>query len=459
MDIANDNRVFQPEGQPVVDKNSFNESGRPLIKVIGVGGGGNNAVNHMYAQNIEGVSFVVMNTDRQALNNSSVPDKLLLGPTVTRGLGAGDVPEKACKAAEESADDIANLFDEDTKMVFITAGMGGGTGTGASPVVARIAKEKEKLTVGIVTIPFMFEGEEKILKALEGTKEMSNYVDAMLIINNERLTEIYDDLDLDNAFDKADDTLTIAARSIAEMITYHGKTNLDFEDVNTTLREGKTAIISTGYGEGENRVTKAIQDALNSPLLKNRDIVSSKRFLFNLYYSQEAEHKVKMGEMSEITKFMTNFSKNVKVIWGRAVDNTLGDKVKITILAAGFDISLGGDVGMISFDDKKTKAGAGQNPVKTGVEDLKVRMEEEYGAEKIAERDRDIARSRYILLDAGQLDDDVLINFIEKHPTFRRGNDQTLREEWRALTSTNAEKANEQPAAGIQNGKKVIRFD
>ncbi|MBR5102737.1 MAG: cell division FtsZ family protein, partial [Muribaculaceae bacterium] len=221
-----------------------------IIKVVGVGGGGCNAINHMYAQNISGVSFAVVNTDRQALNNSPVPMRLLIGPTTTKGLGAGNVPEVAQAAAEESEKEISQLLDDDTQMVFITAGMGGGTGTGAAPVVARIAREKGLLTIGIVTIPFLFEGQPKILKALKGADEMRKYVDALLVINNERLTDIYPDMDFLNAFGKADDTLTIAARSISELITTPGRINLDFNDVKTTLHKGGVAVISSGYGEG-----------------------------------------------------------------------------------------------------------------------------------------------------------------------------------------------------------------
>ena len=251
------------------DSQNVASHGDVIIKVIGVGGGGNNAVNHMYEQGIEKVSFLVCNTDWQALKNSPVPNRLLIGPKTTEGLGAGNNPELAREAAEESADDIAREFDDDTKMVFITAGMGGGTGTGAAPVVARIARDRGLLTIGIVTIPFLFEGEKKIMKALDGAEEMSKYVDALLVVNNEQLTEIYADLDWMNAFGKADDTLSNAARSISELITGHGYMNLDFKDVNTTLRNGGAAIISTGYGEGEHRVSRAIEDALNSPLLKS----------------------------------------------------------------------------------------------------------------------------------------------------------------------------------------------
>ena len=234
-----------------------------IIKAVGVGGGGNNAVSHMFKEGIKNVSFVNINSDEQALRHSDVPNTLRIGD----GLGAGNKPEKAKVFAEDATEEISRLFDDDTKMVFVTAGMGGGTGTGAAPVVARVAKERGLLTIGIVTIPFLFEGQVKIKKAIAGADEMAKYVDALLVINNERLTEIYGDLDFMNAFGKADDTLSVAARSISEIITRQGIINLDFNDVDTTLRDGGAAIISTGFGEGEGRVTAAIQDALNSPLL------------------------------------------------------------------------------------------------------------------------------------------------------------------------------------------------
>lgn len=466
-DIAKNSTVFPTDERQV---SSFNENGSPIIKVVGVGGGGNNAVNYMYSQNIPGVSFVVTNTDKQALDNSPVPDQVLLGPDTTRGLGAGNKPEKARAAAEESADELRSLFDEDTKMVFVTAGMGGGTGTGAAPVVARIAREQGMLTVGIVTIPFLFEGEKKILKALEGADEMSKVVDAILVINNERLTEIYSDLEFDNAFDKADETLTDAARSISELINFKGKINLDFEDVNTTLKDGGTAIISTGYGEGEKRVTKAIEDALNSPLLKNRDVQTSKRFLFNLYYSKEATNKFKMGEANEITEFMNNFAKDVDTIWGTSVDNSLGDKVKITILASGFDISLSSETGKkIKPRNKIIEAITPKPKTEPQGTDSERRIADEYGAEKMAERNRAKASANYILLNAQQMDNDTLINFIEKNPTYRRGSDSHLREEWRTLaeSQSQAETAAAKPAAQFEvspakddSGEaRVIEFD
>ncbi len=394
-----------------------------IIKVIGVGGGGDNAVNHMYEQGIRKVSFVVCNTDKQALNNSVVPNRLLIGPNITKGLGAGNTPELARQAAEESADEIARLFDDETKMVFITAGMGGGTGTGAGPVVARIAQERGLLTIGIVTIPFFFEGEKKIFKALDGAEEMSKYVDALLVVNNEQLTEIYPDLDWMNAFGKADDTLSNAARSISELITCDGYMNLDFNDVNTTLRNGGAAIISTGFGEGEHRVTKAIEDALNSPLLKNKDIFGSKRLLFNLYFSREADQKFVMGEAKELTSFISNIDKGVDVIYGIGFDETLGNKIKITILAAGFELSIKGD----KKNGTAKPASSGRNPFRrpeTTEEEPETTAEETlknvYGEDKVKTIERDRASLRYIILQPDQFDDDSIIETFEHSPAYNR---------------------------------------
>lgn len=413
-------------GRPV-ENTAFTKNGKNIIKVIGVGGGGGNAVENMYKQGITGVSFVAANTDSQALATISVPEKLQLGP----GFGAGGKPEVGRKFAEDTSEGIAALFDEETQMVFITAGMGGGTGTGAGPVVARIAREKGKLTIGIVTIPFMFEGQKKIGQALAGADEMSKYVDALLLINNQRLPEIYSDLTFDNAFAKADDTLTMAAKSISDMINIKGKINIDFEDVKSTLKDGGTAIISSGFGGGEHRVRKAIEAALNSPLLKNREIQTSKRFLFNIYYSNEnTENPFQMGEMDEMEAFMAKFAPDVDVIWGCGVDNTLGDQVKITILAAGFDATVGKEKVKFPKPDKKPKdSDLGGND-----DSVRRRMEEEYGADKVAEQERQRALAHYIVLEDGQFDNDDLINFIEKNPTFRRGNDIKLREEWERLT-------------------------
>ena len=318
-----------------------------IIKVIGVGGGGGNAVNHMYKEGIHDVAFVVCNTDSKALEQSPVPVKLQLGH---EGLGAGNRPQKAREATEESLAEVQNMLNDGTKMVFITAGMGGGTGTGAAPLIAKVAKDMDILTVGIVTIPFRWEGDKKIDQALDGVEEISKNVDALLVINNERLSEIYSELSLDDAFDRADDTLSIAAKSIAEIITMRGKVNLDFNDVKTVLKDGGVAIMSTGYGEGENRVTSAIQNAQHSPLLNNNDIFKSKKVLLNIAYS--SKKKLMMNEMAEVQEFMNRFNRDFETKFGIAIDESLEDKVKITLLATGFGVQ---DIHVKEMDERMSK--------------------------------------------------------------------------------------------------------
>jgi len=303
-----------------------------ILKVVGVGGGGGNAVTQMYNEGIRNVSFVLCNTDKMAMMHSPIPYKVQLGP----GLGAGGRPGVARKYAEESLDAIRNMLSDETEMVFITAGMGGGTGTGASSTVARVARELDILTVGIVTIPFMFEGRFKILQALKGVEEIQNNVDALLVINNERLRDIYSDLSLPEAFKKADDTLTVAVRSISEIITIPGYINLDFADVKTILKDGGVAIMSSGVGKGDNRVSQAIETALNSPLLNNNDIFKAKKILLNISFGSLQPMMAK--ELDDIHNFMAKFSPDIELIWGTALDESLEDQIKITILASGFGI-------------------------------------------------------------------------------------------------------------------------
>ena len=323
-------KTINDEFMQLVDISSESQNNQPcyIIKAVGVGGGGINAVNLMY-QNIDGVNFVVLDSDRQQLIESPVPNRMLLIPNTThRG------------AAEESETEGAALFDDDTKMAIIIAGLGGGMGTCAAPVVARIAREKEiALTVGVVTIPFQFEGTNKILKALDGIEEMRKHVDALFIIDNQCLTEIYNDLDQSNAFAKSDETLSTAARSLCDLITVKNKICLDFNDVNYTLRKGGNAFIVSGFGWGESRVTKALQNALESPLLKGCDVFSSQKILMNFYYNSDSEFPLLMEEMIEIQEFMKNFDEEVDVIWGIAYDNTLEDQIKVTVLASGFNVS------------------------------------------------------------------------------------------------------------------------
>lgn len=393
-----------------------------LLLVIGVGGGGGNAVNHMYSQHVDDIQFVVANTDMQALEMSPVPTKLLLGPQTTGGGGAGGKPQVAREAAEESIADIEELLTPTPNMVFITAGMGGGTGTGASPVVARVAKERGILTVGIVTIPFFFEGVPKIRMALRGAEELGKYVDALLVINNERLAEIYPDMEFGLAFAKADDILTVAARSISEIITTPIMINLDMRDVDTTLRDGVTALISVGYGEGEHRMTKAIQNALRSPLMRDFDVYTSKRVLFAFYFSRNIDPPYTAGESNEITQFIRDMNLEVEVIWGYGYDDTLGNQVKFTILASGFDITVnnGSAPGKRPAEPQVIK---GKQEVISPQSDPSIdeRVIANYGSEKLADLQRKKETENYIILEAEQLDSDEAIEMIERTPAFNRG--------------------------------------
>ena len=383
-----------------------------IIKVIGVGGGGGNAVNHMYKEGIHDVTFVVCNTDKQILNESPVLHKLQLG---SEGLGAGNKPDRGRAAAEESMEDIKEMLSDGCRMAFITAGMGGGTGTGAAPVIAKTAKDMGILTVGIVTIPFLFEGYRKIDQALDGVEEMSKNVDALLVINNERLRHVYSDLSVKNAFGKADDTLSVAAKSIAEIITLKGEINLDFNDVQTVLKDGGVAIMSTGYGEGENRVSQAITDALNSPLLNNNDIFNSKKVLFVITYNPSSE--LMMGEMDEIHEFMSRFERYVETKWGLYTDEKLGDKIKFTILATGFGIK---DVpGMEAVAQKHSAEEQRRLAEQQQREDSNTtRRANVYKG--MLENDRRKKDLKIYIFSQEDLDNDDIISVVETTPTYNR---------------------------------------
>ena len=305
-----------------------------IIKVIGVGGGGSNAVKNMYRQGVHNVSFAICNTDSQALAKADIPVKIQLGQA---GLGVGGKPEKGREAAESSIHEIESLFDNDTRMVFITCGMGGGTGTGAAPVIAHVAIEQGLLTVGVVTIPFAFEKRVRIEKALVGVEEMRKNVDALLVINNERLCDIYADgmTTVEQAFSKADDILTVAAKSISEIITTEGIVNRDFCDVQTVMKDGGDAIMSVGRASGEHRIEKAFVEALNSPLLNNMEIERARRLLYIIYTCDESQ--VTMSELSEINCFMDDLAPNIEVLWGLYRDNSLGEDVKVTLIATDFE--------------------------------------------------------------------------------------------------------------------------
>lgn len=447
LDIDNNNIL--DFGQTAVQEKS-------IIKVIGVGGGGGNAVNHMYREGIHDVSFVLCNTDAQALNDSPVPVHLQLG---SEGLGAGNRPEKAREAAEESIEDVRHMLDDGTKMAFITAGMGGGTGTGAAPVIARESKAMDILTVGIVTIPFKFEGSKKITQALDGVEEMAKNVDALLVINNERLRQIYSDLSVNEAFAKADDTLSVAAKSIAEIITVHGKINLDFNDVKTVLKDGGVAIMSTGYGEGDGRVKQAIDDALNSPLLNDNDVFNSKKILLSFTHSDDVNHKgLMMDEMNEINDFMEKFS-NFELKWGIANDPTLGDKVKVTILATGFGLA-DIDEALAERQQKRTA----EDMARLAEEEERERLERErmaryYGADgsnRPAKR-----RANCFLFKAEDLDNEDLILAVENNTTFGRTRQQLENLNHLSVSarkSASAEAPSSSPASSSAPTEGVISF-
>jgi len=308
-----------------------------IIKVIGVGGGGSNAVNHMFEKGIKDVNFVVCNTDSQALDNSPVSVKLQLGESLTEGRGAGSIPDVGRQAALESLDQVKEVLSSNTSMAFITAGMGGGTGTGAAPVIAKAAKEMGILTVGIVTIPFVFEGPERIQHAIKGINEIKDHVDSLLVINNDKLREIYGNLKISEAFSRADDVLATAAKGIAEIITVHGYVNVDFADVQTVMKDSGVAILGSATASGEDRAVKAIEAALTSPLLNNNDITGAKSVLLNITSGNE---EVTMDEISEITDYVVNStSKTTSLIWGMGSDEELEDKISITIIATGFKMN------------------------------------------------------------------------------------------------------------------------
>lgn len=383
-----------------------------IIKVIGVGGGGSNAVENMYNKGIHNVSFVICNTDIQALNHSNIPMKVQLGETVTEGLGAGNDPAVAHMAAEESREQIERLFNDGTKMAFITAGMGGGTGTGAAPVVAQIAKEMGILTIGIVTIPFKFEMGKKIKQALRGVSEIAKHVDALLVINNERLLDIYPKLDIEEGFRKVDDVLTTATKSIAEIITARGTINLDFRDVKKVLKNGGVAIMSYGIESGEGRLARAFDKAMNSPLLNNNDIYKSKKILFNIYYNPNEPMLVE--EINAVNDFMEKFKDdNIEVIWGLSKDHNLLDgEVKVTILATGFGMkNIPGMEPLIAEEEAKEEEISREEKAKRQAEE-----------KAISEMEKAFYKEEYkvFIFDDASLNNEEIISAVDNSPVYKR---------------------------------------
>ncbi len=313
---------------------NFSETAGAAIKVIGVGGGGGNALNHMYKQGIRDVDFVICNTDAQALEASPVPIKVQLGSALTEGRGAGNRPEVGKQAALENIEDVKNALANNTKMVFVTAGMGGGTGTGGAPVLAEACSALGFLTVGIVTIPFRNEGKRRIKQAIDGIAELENHVDALLVINNERIREMYGDFGISEAFSKADNVLATAAKGIAEIITVPGYINVDFADVETVMRKSGLALMGTGVASGTDRATEAVEQALNSPLLNNNDIRGAKNILLNI---TSGTHEVTMDEVGKITDYLQNKAGfEADLIWGNGKDESLGEEISVTLIATGF---------------------------------------------------------------------------------------------------------------------------
>ena len=383
-----------------------------IIKVVGVGGGGSNAVHNMYRKGIHNVSFAICNTDMQAMQNSPIPKKVQLGIEITEGLGAGNDPNVARKAAEASREEIKELFNDGTKMAFITAGMGGGTGTGAAPVVAEIAKSMGILTVGIVTIPFKFEMVGKIRQALKGVLEISKHVDALLVINNQRLIDIFPKMEVKEGFKKVDDVLTTATKSIAEIITARGTINLDFRDVRKILKDGGVAIMSYGIKKGEQRVSKAFNEALHSPLLNNNDIYKSKKILFNIY--ENPNDPIRIEEMAEVENFMSKFQEDdIELIWGYSSDANLEEgEVKVTVLATGFGMK---DV-------------PGLEPVINKIEKEKTRLTAEETAKQKQEEDKidnmmdKLYKQEFkvYIFKGDEMNNDAFIEALDKSPTHKR---------------------------------------
>jgi len=380
-----------------------------IIKVIGVGGGGVNAVDFMYKNGIHGVNFAVCNTDQQSFQDVGVPVKVTLG----EGLGAGGKPEKAKLEFEKSSKEVEKLFSDGTRMAFIAAGMGGGTGSGAAPLLARMAKDKGILTVGIVTIPFKFEKVPRIIQALDAVEEMSRSVDALIVINNERLKKYYPDFDLEEAFKKPNEVLAMAVKSIAEIITVKGIINRDFNDVTSTMKDSGIALVSYGFGQGENRLENAIQEALDSPLLHKSDISNAKRILFYITFKPDSHFKV--DELSQsMDAFMGRFDNHIEMIWGCGIDTSLKDdqEIKFTIIATGFglqDVPEMNENRIIQIQEEEKRRAEDEERVK-----------EVYGEDINNIKINRVTSSSIIILTDEELYDDELITYMEENPPYKR---------------------------------------
>ncbi|WP_319479183.1 cell division protein FtsZ [uncultured Draconibacterium sp.] len=359
----------------------FPKAASSIIKVIGVGGGGCNAVNHMFEEGITGVDYIICNTDSQAMDNSPVPIKIQLGTTLTEGRGAGNKPERGAEAARENYEDLKKVLGDNTKMLFIAAGMGGGTGTGAAPVIASLARELDILTIAVVTIPSPAEGNKRRAQAQEGIDKMAEFVDSMLVISNDRLHHIYGDLPASQAFKMADNIVSTAVKGVAEIITVHGNVNIDYTDVETVMQKSDVFIMGTGFATGEGRAMDAVNAALESPLLDSNDIFGTKNILLNIISGSE---EIRIGEIGEIIESLQEKAgQDADIIWGNGYDERLGDKISVTILATGFDTNPNKElqpekeVQNFNLDDDFEDAVAEQEPINEVAETINYDFYEE----------------------------------------------------------------------------------
>jgi Cell division GTPase len=421
---------------------NFSTDSVKIIKVIGVGGGGVNSVNYMYECGIHGVNFAVCNTDGQSFEDVNVPVKVTLGS----GLGAGGNPEKAKEEFEHSAAEVEKLLNDGTRMVFIAAGMGGGTGSGAAPLLAKMAKSKGILTVGIVTIPFLYEKIPRIIQALDAVEEMSKSVDALIVINNERLKEFYPEFELVEAFKKPNEVLAMAVKSIAEIITKKGIINRDFNDVTSTMKDSGVALVSYGFGKGENRLNDAINDALDSPLLNNNEISTAQRIL--LYISFRSDSRFMVDELTKyMDDFMSGFDNHIKMIWGFGVDDSLDEdqEVKFTVIATGFGLEAVPEIRDYKDENEVIKRQKLLDKQKEDEERVIVTYGGRYNPKKV--KVNRVQQSNIIILTMDEMDDDGLIDFMENNPPY----DRDPKEITKKRKPVKEEKSEETPTVSIED--------
>ncbi len=374
----------------------FPKASSSIIKVVGVGGGGCNAVNHMYEEGITGVDYIICNTDSQALESSPVPIKIQLGVTLTEGRGAGNQPEMGEEAARENYEDIRRVLQDNTKMLFITAGMGGGTGTGAAPVIAQLSRELDILTIAVVTIPSPAEGKKRFGQAMKGIKKLGEYVDSMLVVSNQRLQNIFGDLPARQAFKMADNIVTTAVKGVAEIITVHGNVNIDYTDVHTVMHDSKVFIMGTGFATGEGRAMDAVNQALESPLLDSNDIHGTKNILLNIISGKE---EIRIGEIGEIIETLQERAgQEADIIWGNGYDESLGDRISVTILATGFVTN--------PNQILQTKKEPEKYLLKEEVEEEEEQMQREPELEEVVAHQPKDDKERFILTDDDEGDED-----------------------------------------------------